>query len=152
MLTYWRVAAFIWMGLVALGLILIVARIALNRSNRWLINANLIALTAVLYAASLVNFDAFIADYNLTHSSEMSGKGVPIDANYLLTLGPQALPALDKVIAHRPGDDCLAQRRDRLVETHRLDMKWRAWGFRSWRLQRQLDALERRPPDNPRAG
>lgn len=152
MLTYWRVAAFIWMGLVALGLILIVARIALNRSNRWLISANLIALTVVLYGASLVNFDAFIADYNVSHSSETSGKGVSIDANYLLTLGPQALPALDKVIAHRPGDDCLARRRDRLVETQRLDMEWRAWGVRSWRLQRRLDALARRPRDSQPAG
>ena len=33
MLTYCRIAAFIWMGLVALGLILIVARIVLNRSK-----------------------------------------------------------------------------------------------------------------------
>ncbi|WP_348637453.1 DUF4173 domain-containing protein [Bradyrhizobium sp. ISRA430] len=88
MLTYWRIAAFIWMGLVALGLILIMARIVLSRSNRWLVGANLIALTSVLYACSLVNFDAFIADYNLTHSREMSGKGVQIDINYLLTLGP----------------------------------------------------------------
>ena len=74
MLTYWRIAAFIWMGLVALGLILIVARIALDRSNRWLVSANLIALTIVLYSASLVNFDAFIADYNVAHSRECQAK------------------------------------------------------------------------------
>ncbi|RXT33577.1 DUF4153 domain-containing protein [Bradyrhizobium betae] len=152
MLTYWRIAAFIWMGLVALGLILIVARIVLNRSNRWLVGANLIALTIVLYTASLVNFDAFIADYNLTHSSEMSGKGLTIDANYLLTLGPQALPALGKIISLRGGDYCLARRRDRLVETQRLDMAWRAWGFRSWRLQRRLDAEAKSQPGNQPAG
>lgn len=152
MLTYWRIAAFIWMALVALGLILIVARIVLSRSNRWLVGANLIALTIVLYGCSLMNFDAFIADYNLTHSSEMSGKGVTIDANYLLTLGPQALPALDKVIAQRPGDDCLARRRDRLVEAQRLDMAWRAWGYRSWRLQRRLDARAKSPPNSLPAG
>ena len=35
-LTYWRVAAFIWMGLVAAGLVLIIARIAGGKSNRWL--------------------------------------------------------------------------------------------------------------------
>jgi hypothetical protein len=152
MLTYWRIAAFIWMGLVALGLILIVARIALDRSNRWLVGANLIALTIVLYTVSLVNFDAFVSDYNLAHSSEMSGKGMMIDANYLLTLGPQALPALDKVIAHRKGDDCLARRRDRLVEAQRLDMAWRAWGFRSWRLQRRLDAEAKSQPGHQPAG
>ncbi|UWU93806.1 DUF4153 domain-containing protein [Bradyrhizobium sp. CB1015] len=152
MLTYWRIAAFIWMGLVALGLILIVARIALNRSNRWLVGANLIALTIVLYSASLVNFDAFIADYNLMHSSEMGGNGVTVDANYLLTLGPQALPAIDKIIALRGSDSCLAGRRDRLVESHQQDVAWRAWGFRSWRLQRRLDAQAKIQPGNQPAG
>ncbi|WP_314951989.1 DUF4173 domain-containing protein [Bradyrhizobium cosmicum] len=152
MLTYWRIAAFIWMGLVALGLILIVARIALDRSNRWLVSANLIALAIVLYSCSLVNFDAFIADYNLSHSSEISGKGVSIDANYLLTLGPQALPALDKVIAHRWGDNCLVSGRDRLVEVQRQGLAWRAWGFRSWRLQRRLDAQAKGSPASQPAG
>ncbi|ULK95446.1 DUF4173 domain-containing protein [Bradyrhizobium sp. I71] len=142
MLTYWRIAAFIWMGLVALGLVLIVTRIALNRSNQWLVGANLIALAIVLYGCSLVNFDAFIADYNVTHSREASGKGVQIDINYLLTLGPQALPAIDRAIALRPGasEGCLVSQRDRLVEQQRQDLAWRSWGFRSWRLQRRLDA------------
>ena len=58
LLTWWRVAAFIWMVLVAFGLLLIVARIVLNRSNEWLIRANLITLTATLYICSLVNFAA----------------------------------------------------------------------------------------------
>lgn len=142
MLTYWRIAAFIWMGLVALGLILIVARIVLGRTNQWLIGTNLMALTIVLYGCSLVNFDAFIADYNVAHSREASGKGVQIDIDYLLTLGPQALPAIDRAIALRPaaGEGCLVSQRDRLVEQLRRDLAWRSWGFRSWRLQRRLDA------------
>ena len=142
MLTYWRIAAFIWMGLVALGLILIVARILLGRSNQWLIGTNLMALTIVLYGCSLVNFDAFIADYNVAHSREASGKGVQIDIDYLLTLGPQALPAIDRVIALQPAASagCLVSQRDRLVEQLRRDLAWRSWGFRSWRLQRRLDA------------
>ncbi|MCP3371730.1 DUF4153 domain-containing protein [Bradyrhizobium cajani] len=148
MLTYWRVAAFIWMGLVALGLILIVSRIVLNRSNQWLVGANLIALTIVLYTCSLVNFDGFIADYNVAHSREASGQGVQIDINYLLTLGPQALPAIDKAIMLRPGnpESCLVSRRDRLVEQQRRDLAWRSWGFRSWRLQRRLDAQATNQP------
>jgi hypothetical protein len=146
MLTYWRIAAFIWMGLVALGLILIMTRIALDRSNQWLIGANLIALTIVLYACALVNFDALIADYNVAHSREVSGRGAQIDVNYLLSLGPQALPALDKVIALRPNETCLVSGRDRLVEQQRLDLAWRSWGFRSWRLQRRLDAQAKVQP------
>ena len=54
LLTWWRVAAFIWMLLVAFGLLLIVARIRLNRSNDWLIRTNLITLAATLYICSLV--------------------------------------------------------------------------------------------------
>ncbi|QOG18546.1 MULTISPECIES: DUF4153 domain-containing protein [Bradyrhizobium] len=148
MLTYWRIAAFIWMGLVALGLILIVARIVLDRSNEWLVSVNLIALAVALYGCSLVNLDAFIANYNVAHSREASGNGVQIDINYLLTLGPQALPAIDKAIMLRPGnpESCLVSRRDRLVEQQRQDLAWRSWGFRNWRLQRRLDAQATNQP------
>ena len=99
LLTYWRVAAFIWMGLVAIGLLLIVARIVLNRSNEWLIRANLITLTATLYTCSLINLAPMIAQYNVRHGWEASGKGSAIDMNYLFRLGPQALPAIDRAIA-----------------------------------------------------
>ena len=141
LLTYWRIAAFVWMGLVALGLVLIVARIAFNRSNQWLVRTNLIALTAVFYVVSLVNFDAIIADYNVAHSYEFSGKGVRIDTDYLLQLGPQALPAIEKAVRRRPDETRLVSRRNELVEQQRRDMSsWRTWGFRTWRLQRKLDA------------
>jgi hypothetical protein len=151
MLTYWRIAAFIWMGLVALGLILIVARIALDRSNRWLVSANLIALTIVLYGCSLMNFDAFIADYNVAHSREVSGKGAQIDFVYLGQLGPQALPAIEKMMQIRSGGGLVGWH-DRLVETQRQDMAWRAWGLRSWRLQRRLDAEAKARPGSQPAG
>jgi hypothetical protein len=141
LLTWWRIAAFVWMLLVAFGLLLIVARIALNRPDEWLVRANLVTLTATLYTCSLINFAAVIADYNVSHSREASGKGVTIDINYLIHLGPQALPAIDKAIALRAADPSLVSRRDCLVEQQRKDMaSWRAWGFRSWRLQRTLDA------------
>ena len=142
LLTWWRVAAFIWMVLVALGLVLIVARIVLNRSNDWLIRANLITLTATLYICSLVNFAAIIADYNVSHSREAAGKGVSIDMNYLFSLGSQALPAIDRAIALRGFDPTLVSRRGCLVEQQRREIaSWRSWGLRSWRLQRTLDAL-----------
>ena len=97
LLTWWRVAAFIWMLLVAFGLLLIVARIALNRSNEWLIRANLITLTATLYICSLVNFAAIIADYNVDHSREVAGKGVS-DRHEL-----SVLPRTAGIAGHRQG-------------------------------------------------
>jgi hypothetical protein len=142
-LTWWRAAAFVWMLLVAFGLLLIVARIVLNRSNDWLIRANLLTLTATLYICSLVNFAALIADYNVSHSREISGKGIQVDMNYLSHLGPQALPAIDRILQLRGVDPNLVSRRNCLVEQQRQDViSWRAWGFRSWRLQRTLDAQQ----------
>jgi hypothetical protein len=143
LLTYWRVAAFIWMLLVALGLVLIVARIALERPNSWLIRANLIALTTVLYACSLTNFASMIADYNVTHSREAAGQGVTIDMGYLFQLGPQALPAIDKAIQLRAFDPILVSHRDCLAQKQAGEMaSWRAWGFRRWRLQRYITARQ----------
>ncbi|TAL34593.1 MAG: DUF4173 domain-containing protein, partial [Alphaproteobacteria bacterium] len=69
-LTYLRIAALIWMGLVALGLALITVRVFLARTNMWLINMNVLALAATLYACCFVNFDRLIADYNVRHAKE----------------------------------------------------------------------------------
>jgi Domain of unknown function (DUF4153) len=145
MLTGWRVAALVWMLLVAIGLVLIVARIVLGQSNGWLVRMNLISLTATLYLCSLVNFPAIMADYNVIHSKEASGKGVNLDIGYLYGLGPQALPALDRarLLPMVTIRDC---GRNRLLTMQAADMaSWRSWGFRSWRLQRWLDNHQDKP-------
>jgi hypothetical protein len=145
-LTYWRIAAFIWMLLVAIGLVLIFVQIVLKRSDGWLIGANLISLTAMLYICTLINFAAVIADYNVSHSQEASLHGVRIDMAYLLGLGPQALPAIDRACQLIGNDQCLVSDRDGLVQQQQQIMSsWRSWGFRSFRLQRYLDKREHQP-------
>jgi hypothetical protein len=147
LLTYWRIAAFVWMLLVTIGLFLIVARISLKRPNAWLIRMNLISLTGTLYLCALINFDAVIADYNVSHSQgtnisrcqEAGGKGV-LDICYLASLGPQVIPAVDRAIQIRGLDGDLVSLRDELVQRQQQDMaSWRSWGFREFRLQRYLD-------------
>jgi hypothetical protein len=151
LLTGWRIAALVWMLLVVVGLLLIVARIILEQSNRWLVRMNLIGLLATLYVCALVNFDAIIADYNVTHSKEAAGKGVNLDLNYLSTLGPQALPALQRA-ALLPGITPRECGRNRLKSIQEADMaSWKSWGFRSWRLQRWLDAHPDTPNQTPKA-
>jgi len=149
LLTTMRIAALVWMLLVAAGLVLIVARIILKQSNGWLVRMNLISLTATLYVCALINFPAIIADYNVTHSKEASGKGVNLDINYLYELGLQVLPALDRAHALPGLEASLTCTRNRLLSAQAADMaSWRSWGFRSWRLQRWLDAH----PNKPSAG
>ncbi|WP_342727856.1 DUF4173 domain-containing protein [Bradyrhizobium sp. B097] len=147
LLTYWRVAAFVWMLLVAVGLILILVRIALRASNEWLVRANLLVLTIALYVGSLINFAAVIADYNVSHSREASGSGVSLDMDYLIQLGPNALPAIDRAIQLRYANPVLVSRRNSLVEQQRQQMaSWRGWSFRGWRLQRFLDGRQSNAP------
>jgi hypothetical protein len=157
-LTYWRVAAFLWMVLVAVGLLLIVARIALAKSNEWLFSANLLTLSALTYACCYINFAAVIAEYNVDHSKEMRGEGLPIDAAYLRNLGPAAFAAIDRLRAALPnerfcgydadfdGDVCLDIDRPRDEAAFRqMAQNWRSWSFRNWRVMRYLDARAAAP-------
>ena len=149
-LTEWRRAAFVWMLLVAAGLVLIVARIILDKSNRWLVWSNAAVLALTLYACSLVDFPGLIARFNVAHSWEVGGAGEPIDMAYLCGLGPAALPALDMLAAKAsasgrrlPGSvyDC----RRSLEVRHAMRMgDWRTWTFRGYRLKRLLDEKDAR--------
>lgn len=130
-LTYLRVAALVWMLLVAAGLLLIVLRIALGRSNRWLVSMNLLALLATLYVCSFVNMPAVIAGYNVDHSRAMVAEGRPLDLGYLEDLGPQAIPALDRYLEAVITDSEATEIRGRLAYRHVRAMRdWRGWTVR----------------------
>ncbi|MEA1647455.1 DUF4173 domain-containing protein [Nitrospirillum sp. BR 11164] len=141
-LTGLRVAAFLWMALVAMGLALILARMALSRSNRWLVGANLVAAATLLYGAAWVNIPALIAGYNVTHSRQAAGNGPDLDWAYLARLGPQAIPALDRytVLPDSPGQAVLDARRklaERFLARH---ADWRSWTVRDQNLRDYLAA------------
>jgi hypothetical protein len=147
-LTYWRVAAFIWMLLVAAGLVLIVARIAFDRSNSWLVQINLATLALMACVYAFINFPYVIVTYNVDHSKEVSGNGLALDVNYLVGLGPQAVPAIDRYLAALPNStpllfnrSPLALNRDELVTKQLAELdSWRAWSFRGYRLKQYIAA------------
>lgn len=141
-LTELRVAAGLWMGIVAVGLALILLRIVLRRSNEWLIATN--SLIAFLYLSAFIDLTAFIARFNVAHSQEISQEGPPLDIDYLSSLGPSAIPALDLYLLKLPTH--LIDQRSQAVtvryylarnfEMRRRD--WRSWTFRSARLDNYL--------------
>jgi Domain of unknown function (DUF4173) len=119
-LTRWRVAAGIWMVLVAIGLGLITWRIHRHRSNRWLVNANLTTLAAVLLVLAWCDIDGAIASHNVTHG------GTHIDYDYVTSLGPAALPALRRQAAS--GDQSAAAAALKLTQQLTLENEdWRSW-------------------------
>lgn len=139
-LSYWRLAAFIWMGLVAIGLLLVLVRIATQRSNAWLVGTNLAVTVAVLYLCCFLNFPSIIANYNVDHSFELSGTGAALDVRYLERLGPNALPALIRFSkldnrSQRTGWPAVAPRTCKLQQMlAEKQGTWRTWIYRDHRL------------------
>ena len=133
-LTRLRVAASIWMLLVAMGLAWIGMRITAGKSNRWLVNRNLSTTFIVLYLCCFVNFEGWIAWQNVRHSREAGGSGYYLDYDYMLQLGPEALPALEWVRGRtsNPRDEktIIALRTSLNYEME----NWRSWTYRSWVL------------------
>jgi hypothetical protein len=140
-LTLLRIAAFIWMLLVAVGLVLIMARIALGRSNGWLVSANVITLALTLYACGFVNFAVVIANHNLSYRHETMPNATEPDMDYIRELGPHVIPAVDRYIARHNchPSNWLVQWRNGVAQSHTRTMSnWRSWTFRDWRLQHYL--------------
>lgn len=138
-LTYLRFAAFIWMMLVAAGLLLMLIQIVLQKPNSWLIAANAISLALALYICCFINMPWLVASYNVEHCREVSGTGPNLDLQYLGSLGPEALLALEPRIKEVPA--LLNDRDFRFLPTRASiprSENWRAWGFRTWRLNRYL--------------
>jgi hypothetical protein len=135
-LTYLRLTAFIWMGLVAVGLLLILIQIRRRKSNSWLLSTNAIALALVLYGSCFLNAPRLVAFYNVEHSREVSGTGQSLDWRYLESLGPQALPALELHRGKLPAywaNQFYNHLTARNVFTS--SKNWRDWSFRAWRLK-----------------
>ncbi len=139
LLTRLRVAALIWVGLVALGFVWIVVKIAASRSNAWLWVANALTTAAVLYACAFVDFDGGIAEYNVTHCAAYTHRegGPQIELPYLAGLGPEVLPALVRLRGEDKADreylDGAIGELERELTGELSD--WRGGSLRRWRIQ-----------------
>lgn len=151
-LTRLRIAALIWMALVAIGLVLICVRLWRGKSGAWLINANLGIALLALSACAVVDLGAVAAAWNVRHAREAGGRGVRLDLCYLNRLGPSALLPLIE-LESRP----IAPRfRERVSWTRNLIMDrlatsqgdWHGWTYRNARRSAEAKRLiaERRLP------
>jgi hypothetical protein len=138
-LTYLRLAAFIWMVLVATGLVLMFIQIVRRKSNAWLLAANAISLSLVLYACCFLNAPWLVATYNVLHCREVGGSGPTLDLDYLRSLdSAQTLPPIEAHLAQFPDTRQLSLAYRVSPDRNYLHRpgNWRAWTFRQWRLER----------------
>jgi hypothetical protein len=148
-LTKLRLAALVWMGLVAAGVALIAWRLIAMRSAGWLINANAAAALAILLATSAVDYGAIVARWNIDHPNVSGG----IDVCYLKSLREPALVSMAR-LEQRPLDpvvrDSVATMRDELQRAVTDSMADPfSWRFRSARRLQTLKALQPNGPPMP---
>ena len=148
MLTAWRIAALAWMGLVALGLVLICWRILTGRSGRWLINWNALAAAVVLAVCSFVDLGAIAASWNTSMQAPAK-----VDLCYLDQVGDGALLPLI-ALESRPMDAVTRDRvryvRDqRLVDLKNRQSSWATWTSRGARRLAQAQAILGPSPARP---
>ena len=135
-LTRLRLAAFLWMGLVAAGLIYILIRIARHYGNGWLLRINAATAFGLLYVCAFLPRDAFIASYNVAHCQQQTGHGPAIDLDYLAELGPGALPALRTLRRNPELAYGAGLRVSRLESEVARDLRdWRGVTLQKWRVR-----------------
>ncbi|HEX9954257.1 MAG TPA: DUF4173 domain-containing protein [Allosphingosinicella sp.] len=154
-LTRLRIAALLWMALVAVGLLLICYRIWRRRSDAWLINANLAAAALLLTGCAFVDLGAVTAEWNVRHTREAGGRGAALDLCYLNNLGASSLLPLvaleSGAIAPALRDRVSWSREAQMAQLEARQANWRLWTFRGARRLAEAKRLvaERRLPRVP---
>ncbi len=140
-LTVLRISALLWMGLVALGLILIAVRMLRGKSLGWLVNANSAAALILLGGCSVVDLGGTAARWNVTHARELGGEGAALDLCYLNDLGGAALLPLIELEVKLPDTPFKVQvGRVRSEITSRLLEQQAQWQAATIRNQLRLNA------------
>jgi Domain of unknown function (DUF4173) len=140
-LTVLRISALLWMGLVALGLILIAVRMLRGKSLGWLVNANSAAALTLLSGCSAIDLGGIAARWNVTHAREVNGKGAELDLCYLNSLDGAALFPLIELEMKLPDTPFKIQvGRVRSEITSRLIEQQAVWQAATIRDQLRLDA------------
>jgi hypothetical protein len=150
-LTRLRIGALIWMGLVAVGLLLILWRLVRGRSADWLINANAVAALAAMASCSVIDLGGVAAEWNVGHARETGGSGAALDLCYLARLGPSAVVPLSE-LETRPLPPAFRSqvtqvRAQALAAMIERQSHWRGWVWRdARRLQRARSLYPVQPP------
>ena len=128
-LTHMRFAAFVWMGLVAVGLALMIWQLWRGLTARWLFEINGLALAVVLYGMCFVNISGIVARDQLARTDGFVW--------YVCELGEGALPAIYEAKRFEYLSECYGSYWGTLSRSVPSD--WREWGFRNARIAAYLE-------------
>jgi hypothetical protein len=145
-MTLWRLSSLVWMALVALGLVLVAIKVFQNRSNLWLLNANLASALAVLLVSAPIDYRAIVANWNADAIANQIAARQPlnhVDLKYLASLGTSAVPAFELIFRTQSDEEArgraahvaaLAPAKSMLIhldhQRYLKQAKWQTWTLR----------------------
>ncbi len=90
-LAYKRIGVLAFLILTLVGLVTVLIKITWKKTSYYLLRVNAWAAVILFVVGTTVNWDVFIAKYNISHSDK-----IPLDLPFLLTLSDRTLPVLDQ--------------------------------------------------------
>jgi hypothetical protein len=138
-LTVARCGVWCFLGLVALGFVLLARRIARNDSLNRLILSNGAAVVALFFVVQFVDLSGLVARYNTDRW--LAHRTATVDVRYLQSLGPPAWPSLVRI--YREGGSTperAAARRALQTAAGRSAQprSWQSWQWREDRLRKEV--------------
>lgn len=138
-LTYLRIYALIWMGLVAIGLLIVLWHVLRERSSLVLVTRLAALGLGTLYICAFVNFASLIATNTVNRAADPTVLGT-VDWDYLCDLGPTAAKAVVKGLVAHPTVRVPSVVRRCIARTH-VPTNWREFDLRTLRTYRYLPTL-----------
>ncbi len=133
-LTYKRIGIIVYLLLALTGLLTVLYKVLYNRSVYFLFRTNAWAAVTLLVLATTVNWDGFIARWNIAHSTER-----PVPVSYLLSLSDKVIPELEPYLQQHPSDTLILHGSSQISALRKLELmkadfaaKQGEYSFLSW--------------------
>lgn len=135
-LTYKRIGIVVYLLLALAGLLTVLFKVLYNRSVYFLFRTNAWAAVILLVLATTVNWDGFIARWNIAHSTER-----PVPVSYLLSLSEKVVPELEPYLRQHPVESSIVHGPSQISAVRKLELmkagfaaQQQEYSFLSWNL------------------
>lgn len=136
-LTYKRIGVLIFLLLCAIGLATVYIKVARQKTAFYLLKVNTFIWYSLLLCFGLVNWDVFIADYNIRNRNE-----IRLDLDHLKSLSDKTLPLLlehrDTFKVQDPGFEKSIENRVVRFKKERTENSILSWNYRDWQTLQYL--------------
>lgn len=145
-LTYRRIGVYVWLWVVAFGVVTTIYKVALKKNNFFLYKINGISMLMVAIFLAAFNWDVIIINYNVKKSAE-------VDFQYLKNMNDNAIPLMINAVNDKIPDTLTAKNdiytifKDEWIDylafrKNEYLVKWENKSWKSWNIDDYNTAKE----------